>query len=1000
MSLKFDFSLRGSLLSPLLLWMVCMLGVNPLHAQAVQSLKLSPGVTGTFTVPSVSPFPTMGSSRVEMRIHDFTIPTQNTLLFETPVLRIELRPAGELCAQDTLDGMYSYGNYMCADITGKQDLTLRLQRNIQAGQLQFEVMETQTGAKIQTYCGTLQISGNGNLFHCPLAPVINGSWAGSGRVGGTTTNTRVAWIKWHSTVVALNSGVPTSYAPADLADWSFEGNGQDTPNPLPSIVMNISIPNYPNNPNNYPSTPVYPPVPKISTFGAPDWTDVISMRAGYPGRLDASGSYSLTNQAPTRFNWTQLDGPSKLIFDDPTSAQPEVRGMVFGTYKVNVQVVDDIGTEANTEFSFGAVATDSKGVVITNNPEVDKIMGPMIAFGRNPWTWADSRHKYLADFFGGLLSTSFSAPWRTFKSGTVTVTNNDATLTGIGTNFAAELDCSSTDSYLAIEYPDPTTPTGFAYKGFKVVPGSCTATTLTMNARWAATPGTTSGLRYANFGLGGWFTWVNGGTNPNYYDNVLAHYALYYRSGMTRYRDYARTLADTWFEHPFFDYGRGAGAGDITMNGAPRLLSLTGLTLRALDGQEKFWSHLRGQFSYHLTFQNRTDPFQDMREDAYTLQSVILGALFDPDLASRNTYRSGVISGLRRWKNQQVAGRGNWTNEYPSEGSFVIDANDPTKVTGQGLRAALCENSWVRFDNENFGYRCTFVSPTEIRLNRPYIGTPGTKRMQFGNLVGRGTQPFVLGLASNIVAFSRNVVEPDPSQDIPDGLDMGAKAMDWMEKYGFYEPAKGLFYGREFAGCETGNGGPAGAPLMVRECKDSGDGEGAMRAFAGEALGAFARIYPSRRFDRFKNMGDALYTANFGKPGFGLPEGVTNPEGYFNSEADNNGATVSRGKAKDYGFFWGFGLASSWPAARLGGAEPESLVDTQVESFLSGTAGAVTARITVTQPSGKKDIKTCQSDSCTVQVDTRQGTHLARIEFLNSSDEAIGDPKEILIELP
>jgi hypothetical protein len=192
MSLKFDFSLRGSLLSPLLLWMVCMLGVNPLHAQAVQSLKLSPGVTGTFTVPSVSPFPTMGSSRVEMRIHDFTIPTQNTLLFETPVLRIELRPAGELCAQDTLDGMYSYGNYMCADITGKQDLTLRLQRNIQAGQLQFEVMETQTGAKIQTYCGTLQISGNGNLFHCPLAPVINGSWAGSGRVGGTTTNTRVA----------------------------------------------------------------------------------------------------------------------------------------------------------------------------------------------------------------------------------------------------------------------------------------------------------------------------------------------------------------------------------------------------------------------------------------------------------------------------------------------------------------------------------------------------------------------------------------------------------------------------------------------------------------------------------------------------------------------------------------------------------------------------------------------------------------------------------------
>ena len=40
----------------------------------------------------------------------------------------------------------------------------------------------------------------------------------------------------------------------------------------------------------------------------------------------------------------------------------------------------------------GAAATDSNGVVVNANPAADAILGPMIAFGQNPWGLADYWH--------------------------------------------------------------------------------------------------------------------------------------------------------------------------------------------------------------------------------------------------------------------------------------------------------------------------------------------------------------------------------------------------------------------------------------------------------------------------------------------------------------------------------------------------------------------------------------------------------------------------------
>ena len=50
--------------------------------------------------------------------------------------------------------------------------------------------------------------------------------------------------------------------------------------------------------------------------------------------------------------------------------------------------------------------------------------------------------------------------------------------------------------------------------------------------------------------------WYYQNEAPNYYDNVAAYYALYYRSGIDDYLTAARTLADRFWTAPTMDRGQ------------------------------------------------------------------------------------------------------------------------------------------------------------------------------------------------------------------------------------------------------------------------------------------------------------------------------------------------------------------------------------------------------------------------------------------------------------
>src|SRR5207302_1936729 len=103
-----------------------------------------------------------------------------------------------------------------------------------------------------------------------------------------------------------------------------------------------------------------------------------------------SASYSQSDlSSSVTYAWQQVSGPTNLIWDNPASSTPTIRGLIFGTYVVRLKVTDAKGTAATADLTVGAVATDSNGVVIQANPAADILFGPMIALGKNPWGYAD-----------------------------------------------------------------------------------------------------------------------------------------------------------------------------------------------------------------------------------------------------------------------------------------------------------------------------------------------------------------------------------------------------------------------------------------------------------------------------------------------------------------------------------------------------------------------------------------------------------------------------------
>jgi len=260
------------------------------------------------------------------------------------------------------------------------------------------------------------VNGNRIYFHSTSYTAANPNGNGIQLGWGGEQPRSMGFLRIHTSLVPVNSRTPVTVDDKDrLLEWKFDGNLRDaSPNRYNGSVGGGS--------EAYTPTPNQNVIAVLKTANAPSWTNVVSQRAGYPAVLDGSASYSQSDQGSNpSFFWQQISGPSQSIFSSRTTPTTTVTGLVFGDYLYRLTVTDSSGKTSTATADVGAVATDDNGVVVNADPRVDALFGNMIAFGKNPWGYADYWSQHAMQLRASDYETSgWSAlQWEQTGQGTV-----------------------------------------------------------------------------------------------------------------------------------------------------------------------------------------------------------------------------------------------------------------------------------------------------------------------------------------------------------------------------------------------------------------------------------------------------------------------------------------------------------------------------------------------------------------------------------------------------
>ncbi len=359
------------------------------------SLVLNPGVnSGVVVDPNL---PASQAWRVEFQLSGWTPPS----VASTNIWDLNgIGATAELLSSNTLrflDKRDVTSPSVCdLPLTGYSDVLVRLQRD---------------PVGMQLICELWNFDGSGYTSGTAGIVTIN-PWPYSGGVfGDQYTSASLGFFREFSTLVPAGSRPPVTAAVGNLTDLKFDGNTLDDS----GNGNNLSFPGA-----RFAPTPDQIPISVIKTLGAPAWSNWVSLRAGYPGSLDGTASYSLADaSSAVSYQWQELSGPSVLTWSNRTAAQPVVKGLIFGDYRFLLQVTDSAGKMATSTLDVGAVATDDNGVVIQANPAADLLFGPMIAFGKNPWQYQDYIAVHSATVRSSYIKSISPPSWINNLSGTI-----------------------------------------------------------------------------------------------------------------------------------------------------------------------------------------------------------------------------------------------------------------------------------------------------------------------------------------------------------------------------------------------------------------------------------------------------------------------------------------------------------------------------------------------------------------------------------------------------
>jgi hypothetical protein len=393
-----------------------------------QSLALN-GWSGTFAASANCPaISNTASFRLEFRLHNIGPVASNVvwLYLDCLQLYIQAQSDGRLYVVERVSNTERlFGG------VDRQDILVRIQRNIPQGRFDIELWDS-NGANYSAVSATgLSYTGS-----------FSASGGGFNAFSHSAGFAQLAFMRAFTSLVPLGSRPPTTADVGDYFDWKFDGNGADASGH--GRTVNVSG-------ASFVATPTVAAVAVAKTANTPSWAPFRPLRAGHPGQLDATASFSMAdaNDEVTCF-WQQVPHASgepltsQVLFDNRNSCTPTVTGLVFGPYRFRLQVTDADGAKATADVDVGAVAYDENGVVIYPDERLYTLLGPTKVYGSNDWEYPDERLTAMAQnnwknykVFGGqwesedALQSVNGVP----RSGTVYVTNGSNKLYGVGTNF-------------------------------------------------------------------------------------------------------------------------------------------------------------------------------------------------------------------------------------------------------------------------------------------------------------------------------------------------------------------------------------------------------------------------------------------------------------------------------------------------------------------------------------------------------------------------------------